>query len=79
MENNLKKFVTESLLQIRNGVIEYNRNNEFYTADMPKQIDFDLAILNNKGDVELINNMDVEQKEVSRIRFSVNPKMRRLE
>ena len=79
MENSLKNFVNESLTQIRNGVIEYNKSHEFYSAEMPKQIEFDLAILENKNGLELVSNMDTEQKEVNRVKFSVNTKLRRVE
>lgn len=67
----IKDFVETSLQEIRKGVYDFNSSNERVKAEMPEEIEFDLAIVLNRGFAEVME-LGHEVKETTRVKIKIN-------
>ncbi len=68
----IQDFISTAIQQIRGAVDEFNSKNEKVKAQMPHEIDFDLAITVSSGIPEVME-LGKETKDSHRIKIKVNP------
>jgi hypothetical protein len=67
----IKDFIQTSIQQIRSAVDSFNNSNEKVKAQMPTEIEFDLAITLDSGIPEVME-LGRGPKEATRIKIKVN-------
>lgn len=68
---NLDQFIYKACADIQNAVNGINEIDSSYRAEMPKEIDFDCAVIFSQNGVYIVNDSITDSNQISRIKVKV--------